>query len=193
MSPSQGAHPNPADNNQPGAGVLAHSLNVCSDPARASGIEFRTYLPGRCAASCENGGRYPPMSALRSRLLWPVRWPTCTARDSSIAILNPLTLSATDGYTARTRVIPKGLGTVFRIQLLPPASSPISLQAGLVTNRNFTLGFRSTAGQSYTLELNTDLNTTNWIDYTNFTGDGSFLQPLVPASHSAEFFRVRTP
>jgi len=99
-----------------------------------------------------------------------------------------------DGWLYGTNASdPKGWGTVFRIQLLPPASSPISLQAGLVTNRNFTLGFRSTAGQSYTLELNTDLNTTNWIDYTNFTGDGSFLQPLVPASHSAEFFRVRTP
>ena len=55
-------------------------------------------------------------------------------------------------------------------------------------------GFSTAVGQSYTIQRNPELWTTNWVTYTNFIGDGlwrNFLFP--PASPPSDFFRVLEP
>ena len=56
----------------------------------------------------------------------------------------------------------------------------------------FNFGFQSVSNQSYTIQRNDDLTTTNWIIFTNFTGDGSLLQLVSPVTNAPQrFFRPR--
>ena len=58
----------------------------------------------------------------------------------------------------------------------------------------FQLSFQSVNGQSYTLYYNNNLSTTNWLPYTNVTGNGGTLQLTVPITNSAQrFFRISQP
>jgi alpha-tubulin suppressor-like RCC1 family protein len=56
------------------------------------------------------------------------------------------------------------------------------------------LALPTAGGVSYTIQFNTNLGSTNWSDYTNFTGNGLNQQitVAVPALNS-QFFRVRSP
>ena len=48
--------------------------------------------------------------------------------------------------------------------------------------------------QSYTVQHDDNLATTNWVFYTNFTGNGSLLQLSAPVTNTPRrFFRVREP
>ena len=50
------------------------------------------------------------------------------------------------------------------------------------------------SNQSYTVQRDDDLSTTNWVFYTNFTGNGSLMQVLAPVTNvTHRFFRVRQP
>ena len=50
------------------------------------------------------------------------------------------------------------------------------------------------SNQSYTVQRNDDLNTTNWVFYTNLSGNGSLMQVLAPVTNVPQrFFRVRQP
>ena len=58
----------------------------------------------------------------------------------------------------------------------------------------FNFGFQSVSNQSYTIQRNDDLTTTNWIFFTNFTGDGSLLQLVSPVTNAPQrYFRLRQP
>jgi hypothetical protein len=58
----------------------------------------------------------------------------------------------------------------------------------------FNFGFQSVSNQSYTIQRNDDLTTTNWIFFTNFTGDGSLLQLVAPVTNAPQrYFRLRQP
>jgi hypothetical protein len=58
----------------------------------------------------------------------------------------------------------------------------------------FQLSFQSVNGQSYTLYYNNSLTTTNWLPYTNVTGNGAIIQWSVPVTNSAQrFFRITQP
>jgi uncharacterized repeat protein (TIGR03803 family) len=83
-------------------------------------------------------------------------------------------------------------GTVFRIVLGASNTQP-TLQFPTISAGNFTFAFPGTSGQSYTIQQTTNLATTNWTVYTNFTGTDSVLQLSVPATNSAQFFRIREP
>ena len=48
---------------------------------------------------------------------------------------------------------------------------------------NFTFGLQTVNGQSYTVLQNTNLASSNWFFYTNFIGDGSDMQGLVPINN----------
>lgn len=77
------------------------------------------------------------------------------------------------------------------VALLP---IPVTLYAPPPEGGYWSLGFSTAVGQSYTIQRNPNLWTTNWITYTNFIGDGlwrDFLFP--PASPPSEFFRVLEP
>jgi hypothetical protein len=63
-----------------------------------------------------------------------------------------------------------------------------------VSGGNLTFYFSTVNNQSYTVQRNDDLATTNWADYTNFTGNGSLMQVVAPATNAPQrFFRVRQP
>jgi uncharacterized repeat protein (TIGR03803 family) len=87
-----------------------------------------------------------------------------------------------------------GEGSVFRVDL----ASPGSVVAVQILSPNFSAGnlnfsFQTASGQSYTVQHNASLGTSNWVTLTNFTGAGSAFQLAVPATNRNDFFRVREP
>ncbi|MEO8429690.1 MAG: hypothetical protein ABI651_21575 [Verrucomicrobiota bacterium] len=77
--------------------------------------------------------------------------------------------------------------------MLRVGATPPVLSSPLISNGHFTFSFQTLAGQSYTLQENTNLATADWVPYRNFTGDGSLFQFVVPLTPGAHFFRVREP
>lgn len=72
--------------------------------------------------------------------------------------------------------------------------TPVQIQSPLLAGTCFTFNFSTVSNQSYTIQQNTDLTTTNWTFYTNITGNGSLYQFLVPvSSNQQQFFRVSEP
>ena len=73
-------------------------------------------------------------------------------------------------------------------------SGPVNFVGSAYAGTNFTCSFQAEAGQSYTLECNGDLRTTNWQAYYTLPGDGSIVQCSMPMAGIAQcFFRVRQP
>jgi hypothetical protein len=73
-------------------------------------------------------------------------------------------------------------------------ASPLQIVSPQVSGGTFKLGFQSVSGQGYTLYYNNSLSTTNWLPYTNLTGNGATLQLSVPVSTSSQrFFRISQP
>jgi hypothetical protein len=63
-----------------------------------------------------------------------------------------------------------------------------------VAGNNFTFSVVTVSNQSYTIQRNDNLNTTNWVFYTNFAGDGSLLQLVSPVTNAPQsYFRLRQP
>jgi len=80
----------------------------------------------------------------------------------------------------------------------PPAMltviAPAQIQSPQLAGANFTFSFSTVSSQSYTVQQNTNLTTTNWIFYTNITGNGSLYQFVAPVSSKRQqFFRVSEP
>jgi len=68
------------------------------------------------------------------------------------------------------------------------------LQSPQVSGGNFTFNFQTASNQSYTIQQNTNLSTTNWLFVTNIIGSGSVFQFAVPATNTPQdLFRVRQP
>jgi uncharacterized repeat protein (TIGR03803 family) len=85
-------------------------------------------------------------------------------------------------------------GTVFALSLSTSGPSPVQIVSPMVSGGNFNLSLQTVNGQSYTLYYNDDLATTNWLPYTNFSGNGGTLQLIVPVTNSAQrFFRIGEP
>ena len=57
---------------------------------------------------------------------------------------------------------------------------------------NFTFSFPTLSGTN-AIQMNDDLGTTNWIDYTNFVAQGLPYQFLISPTNPQEFFRIRQP
>ncbi len=97
--------------------------------------------------------------------------------------------------TSYTVVVTNAFGSVTSA---PPAMltvvTPVQIQLPLLTGTNFTFSFSTVSPQSYTVQQNTNLATTNWTFYTNITGNGSLYQFLAPVgSNRQQFFRVSEP
>jgi hypothetical protein len=70
---------------------------------------------------------------------------------------------------------------------------PLTLSSHL-SPPNFAFSFPTVSNQSYTVEWNTNLASTNWMFQTNLIGDGSILQFTTPATNATQnFFRARQP
>jgi len=71
---------------------------------------------------------------------------------------------------------------------------PALLFAPQLAVNNFTFSFQTVTNQSYRIQQNRDLTTTNWTDCTNLIGDGFIFQFAAPSSNSPGwFFRVLEP
>ncbi len=64
-----------------------------------------------------------------------------------------------------------------------------------ITNGQFSFSFQTVTGQSYTIQADTNLATTNWAALTNVTGAGLPYQFTVPVTNTQAglLFRVRQP
>jgi autotransporter-associated beta strand protein len=73
--------------------------------------------------------------------------------------------------------------------------TPALLQAPQLSGGNLSFNFLTASNQSYTIQENTDVATTNWFVVTNFTGDGSLFQFAIPLTTRSpqDFFRVHQP
>jgi hypothetical protein len=70
----------------------------------------------------------------------------------------------------------------------------LQITSGQLSGGHFTFGFPTINNQSYTVQQNTNLASTNWLLYSNFIGNGSAVQLAVPVSTAPQqFFRVREP
>jgi len=71
---------------------------------------------------------------------------------------------------------------------------PVHISSPSLSGGNLVFSFGTVFNQSYTVQRNDDLSTTNWVTYSNFTGNGSLMQILVPVTSGPKaFFRVREP
>jgi len=73
--------------------------------------------------------------------------------------------------------------------------TPALLQSPQLSGGNLSFSFQTASNQSYTIQQNSDVSKTNWFMVTNFTGDGSLFQFLIPLTTGSpqNFFRVRQP
>jgi len=84
--------------------------------------------------------------------------------------------------------------TDFYLKILEPGNAPPELEDLRLAGHNFTFFIGTVDGQSYTVQQNTNLDTTNWIFYTNITGDGTLYPIVTPVTNYPQiFFRVREP
>jgi autotransporter-associated beta strand protein len=75
-----------------------------------------------------------------------------------------------------------------------PVILPTTLQAPGILGGNLSFNFQTASNQSYTIQQNSNLDTTNWFFVTNFTGNGSAFQFETPVTSAPQnFFRVRQP
>ena len=79
-----------------------------------------------------------------------------------------------------------------QVTLAPAGALP--LLSPRATATNFTFNFLTVSNQNYTVWRTTNLVTTDWITYTNFTADGfPKLVKVPPAESRQQFIRVSTP
>jgi len=81
-----------------------------------------------------------------------------------------------------------GSGVIFQAS---PPPMPLSCQ---LSDTNFVFSFQTFDGLSYTVQNNTNLVGSNWILYSNFMGNSTIKQFVVPATNSSQlYFRLRQP
>jgi hypothetical protein len=86
------------------------------------------------------------------------------------------------------------LGQTEYVELVVTGTVPAQVQSPGMSGGNFTFNFGTANGQSYTVQQNTNLTTTNWTFYTNITGNGSIYQFATPVTNiPRRFFRVGSP
>jgi uncharacterized repeat protein (TIGR03803 family) len=87
-----------------------------------------------------------------------------------------------------------GRGAVYRILIPQTVAQPVTIEVLSFSGGNLIIGFPTIANQSYTVQQNTNLATSNWLPYTNFSGNGLPFQLAVPATNSpGAFFQVTEP
>ena len=84
--------------------------------------------------------------------------------------------------------------THFYLKVLETGPVPLLLENTRLSGGNFSFSIGTVDGQSYTVQQNTNLESTNWVLYTNITGTGT-LYPIVTTvtNFTKDFFRVVEP
>ena len=62
-----------------------------------------------------------------------------------------------------------------------------------LSGTNFTFNFQTVSNQSYTVQQNSNMATSNWQFLETITGDGSLKQFLVPTTNAQRFLRLSQP
>jgi hypothetical protein len=71
---------------------------------------------------------------------------------------------------------------------------PVQIISPEVAGQNIDFSFQTLNNQSYTIQSNDNLATTNWVYFAHFTGNGTVIQFVIPmAGVPHRFFRVREP
>lgn len=93
--------------------------------------------------------------------------------------------------------VPQGISVLYTnnsVFLVVTSAVPAQIINPAISSGTFVFSFETVSGQSYTIQRNDDLATTNWVFYTNLNGNGSLMQVLSPVTNSAHsFFRARQP
>jgi hypothetical protein len=96
-----------------------------------------------------------------------------------------INLIASDGTLSTTQAV--------TVNVTLPA--PVLILSTKLAGTNFFFQFAAANGQSYTIQQNTSVATSNWVSYTNIIGDGSTQQVRLPvtALPGQHFFRISEP
>jgi hypothetical protein len=91
--------------------------------------------------------------------------------------------------------VPAGISVAYSVNgvfLNVTGPVPVQILSPQRVGTNFIFQFATASGQSYTVQRNDDLTTTNWVFYTNIVGTGSAMQVQVPAmvTPAKRFFRA---
>ncbi|HQL79926.1 MAG TPA: hypothetical protein PLU91_17120 [Verrucomicrobiota bacterium] len=104
---------------------------------------------------------------------------------------------ATRSGTFSTASLPAGTSLQYSnygVYLVVTSALPVLIGNPGLSNGVATFPFNTIDGQSYTVERNDEVDTTNWVVHTNFTGNGGMMQFAVPVNEATQrFFRVRQP
>jgi BspA type Leucine rich repeat region (6 copies) len=94
--------------------------------------------------------------------------------------------------------VPAGMSVVYSgvgVSLNVTGPVPVQILNPIKVGTNVMFQFPTAANQSYTIQQNTNLATTNWTFFTNIVGSGSLFQFQTPSmiTPAQNFFRVREP
>jgi hypothetical protein len=100
--------------------------------------------------------------------------------------------------TFSTVNVPTGISVTYTanaVILTVTGPVPVQILSPQLAGTNFVFQFATASGQSYTVQRNDVLSSTNWVFYTNITGSGTLFQFQTPltAIPAQRFFRVRQP
>lgn len=93
--------------------------------------------------------------------------------------------------------VPQGISVIYSnnsVFLVVTGTVAAQVESPSASGGNFNFSFGTLEGQSYTVQQNTNLITTNWTFFTNITGNGSLYQFTAPVTNiPRRFFRVSQP
>lgn len=109
---------------------------------------------------------------------------SCSSRSGSFSLPPAFPTGISVNYSSSGVFLVVTGAVVFPAQILSPKTA----------SGSFAFGFQTVTNESYTVQRNDDLTTTNWVDFTNFTGDGGLKSFVLPVTNVPQrFFRVREP
>jgi hypothetical protein len=103
--------------------------------------------------------------------------------------------SLTNTFSATN--VPAGLLVSYKsdgVYLVVAGPPPVQILTPQSSGGHFNFSFQTVSNQSYTVQQNTNFTTSDWVFYTNFTGNGSMFQFTTSLSNAPNnFFRVTEP
>jgi PKD repeat protein len=117
---------------------------------------------------------------------------------NSSASVNPVnTYSSPGAYSVSLTAVGAGGTNTLTLSnyIVVAALVPVTLGSPWASNGQFGFSFQTLAGQSYSIQQDTDLAIPNWVTATNFLGTGSPYQfrTLATNTQLPVFYRVREP
>ncbi|MCX6926671.1 MAG: hypothetical protein NT154_26220 [Verrucomicrobia bacterium] len=107
-----------------------------------------------------------------------------------------LTTAERSGEFSRLEV-PPGIAVTYNptgVVLVVTSAVHVQIMGPALSGGDLVFSFATATNQSYTVQFNDDLATTNWLLQTNLTGTGSLLYFTSPVTNAPQrFFRVRQP